>query len=98
MRSRVWPATMPRRSAAGTGRIWPGCGTTWANTGEFQSYIRVAFGADAETAHIEGKPGRAPRSTVGLIAEARASSLTLVTADRKIIDYGLAEHVKVLAA
>ncbi|GMU45297.1 MAG: hypothetical protein AMXMBFR26_00790 [Porticoccaceae bacterium] len=33
-----------------------------------------------------------------LIAEARVAGLTLVTADRKIIDYGRAGHVRVLAA
>jgi PIN domain nuclease of toxin-antitoxin system len=33
-----------------------------------------------------------------LIAEARVEGLTLVTADRKIIDYGRAGHVRVLGA
>lgn len=33
-----------------------------------------------------------------LIAEARVSTLTLITADRKILDYGKAGHVRVLAA
>ena len=83
------------------GQAWAHLAGLWHDLGKyrlrFQRYIHAASRPDAENAHIEGKPGRVPHSPVGLIAEARVSGLTLVTADRKIIDYGLAGHVTVLA-
>ncbi|MES1992915.1 MAG: CRISPR-associated endonuclease Cas3'' [Pseudomonadota bacterium] len=85
-----------------SGQDWAHLAGLWHDLGKyrpgFQRYLRAASAADAENVHIEGKPGRAPHSTAGLIAEARVSGLSLVTADRKIIDYGLAGHVRVLAA
>jgi len=53
------------------GRDWARLAGLWHDLGKyrprFQSYIRAASGADAETAHIEGKPGRAPHSTAGAL-------------------------------
>lgn len=50
-----------------------------------------------ESTLLPGDPDVDPADRF-LIAEARVSGLTLVTADRKIIDYGRAGHVRVLAA
>jgi PIN domain nuclease of toxin-antitoxin system len=50
-----------------------------------------------ESTLLPGEPHADPADRF-LIAEARLASLTLVTADRKIIDYGRAGHVRVLAA
>lgn len=50
-----------------------------------------------ESTLLPGEPHADPADRF-LIAEARVASLTLVTADRKIIDYGRAGHVRVLAA
>ena len=53
------------------GRDWAHLAGLWHDLGKFrprfQSYIRAASGTDAETAHIEGKPGRAPHSTAGAL-------------------------------
>ncbi|MGE3298504.1 MAG: CRISPR-associated endonuclease Cas3'' [Porticoccaceae bacterium] len=53
------------------GRDWARVAGLWHDLGKyrprFQSYIRAASGGDAETAHIEGKPGRAPHSTAGAL-------------------------------
>jgi len=49
-----------------------------------------------ESTVLPGDPHADPADRF-LIAEARVSGLMLVTADRKIIDYGLAGHVRVLA-
>ena len=50
-----------------------------------------------ESTLLPGEPHADPADRF-LIAEARVAGLTLVTADRKIIDYGRAGHVRVLAA
>lgn len=50
-----------------------------------------------ESTVLPGEPHADPADRF-LIAEARVSGLTLVTADQKIIDYGGLGHVKVLAA
>jgi PIN domain nuclease of toxin-antitoxin system len=50
-----------------------------------------------ESTLLPGDPHADPADRF-LIAEARVAGLTLVTADRKIIDYGRAGHVRVLAA
>lgn len=50
-----------------------------------------------ESAVLPGDPHADPADRF-LIAEARVSGLTLVTADRRIIDYGRAGHIRVLAA
>ena len=56
---------------------------------------------DAETAlestQLPGRPQGDPADRF-LIAEARIGGLTLLTSDRKILDYGKAGHVRVLAA
>ena len=50
-----------------------------------------------ESTVLPGDPHADPADRF-LIAEARVSGLTLVTADRKVIDYGAGGHVRVLAA
>jgi PIN domain nuclease of toxin-antitoxin system len=50
-----------------------------------------------ESTLLPGEPHADPADRF-LIAEARVAGFTLVTADRKIIDYGRAGHVRVLAA
>ncbi len=53
------------------GQDWAHLAGLWHDLGKyrprFQSYIREASGIDAENAHIEGKPGRAPHSTAGAL-------------------------------
>jgi PIN domain nuclease of toxin-antitoxin system len=50
-----------------------------------------------ESTLLPGEPHADPADRF-LIAEARVARLTLVTADRKIIDYGRAGHIRVLGA
>ncbi len=50
-----------------------------------------------ESTLLPGSPHADPADRF-LIAETRVAGFTLVTADRKIIDYGRAGHVRVLAA
>ncbi len=53
------------------GHDWARLAGLWHDLGKyrprFQSYIRAASRADAEDAHIEGKPGRSPHSTAGAL-------------------------------
>ena len=59
----------------------------------------LPLGADAalESTMLPGDPHGDPADRL-LIAETRVAGLTLVTADSKILDYGKAGHVRVLAA
>ncbi len=58
------------------GGPWASLAGLWHDLGKyrpaFQRYIRTATGLDAETAHIEQRPGRTPHSTAGaLLAQER---------------------------
>ncbi|OIQ64593.1 hypothetical protein GALL_538560 [mine drainage metagenome] len=59
----------------------------------------LPLGADAalESTMLPGDSHGDPADRL-LIAETRVAGLTLVTADSKILDYGKAGHVRVLAA
>lgn len=53
------------------GEAWARLAGRWHDLGKyrgpFQRYIRAHSGPEAETAHIEGRPGRAPHSTAGAL-------------------------------
>lgn len=53
------------------GEDWARVAGLWHDLGKcrprFQRYIRAASATETETAHIEGKPGRAPHSTAGAL-------------------------------
>lgn len=72
----------------------------WVKAGAALSGLRVrALTTEVaiESTVLPGNPHADPADRF-LIAEARVSGLNLVTADQKIIDYGFAGHVRVLAA
>lgn len=72
----------------------------WARAATTTPGLRLRpLGLEAalESTMLPGNPHGDPGDRL-LIADARTGGLTLVTADQKILDYGKAGHVNVLAA